>query len=207
MSTGEAMDDASDECVAARLSGAREALALAMLVYGLAQSGEAFAADLSAGVVKDLQPMAGGKPVPKAFAAAAPSSEFEAAPTEFRRRKPDDLALLSSTPLEGSFQSRPQQATSPWQHLADYRAQGRLQLLTLWQSPRSMLSLQTGRHGGPSLQWSSRVMNHGGATRGLLDRFVASSLGAAGLRSKSIVHGAESVPASKVSSLLPGNPP
>jgi hypothetical protein len=179
MSTGEAMDGASNECGAARVSGACEALALAMLVYGLAQCGEAFAADLSADVVKDLQPMVGGKPMPEAFAPST-SSEFGAGTTDFRlldEHRP-------STSLGASAPSTSLPLTSPWQHLADYRSQGRVQLLTLWQSPRNMVSLQSGKHGGPSLQWSSRVMNHGGATRGVLDRFVASSLGAARLHPK-----------------------
>jgi uncharacterized membrane protein (UPF0136 family) len=88
------------------------------------------------------------------------------------------------------------------QRLADYRSQGRLQLLTLWQSPRSMVSLQAGKHGGPSLQWSSRVMTRGGATRGLLDRFVASSLGAAGFGAKT-ARSSSTTPASKTVSLLP----
>jgi hypothetical protein len=57
-----------------------------------------------------------------------------------------------------------------WQRLSEFRTHDRVQLLTLWESRASTISLQTGKRGDPSLQWTSRLMNHGGATRGLLDR-------------------------------------
>jgi hypothetical protein len=60
--------------------------------------------------------------------------------------------------------------TTVWQRLSEFRTHDRVQLLTLWESRASTISLQTGRRGDPSLQWTSRLMNHGGATRGLLDR-------------------------------------
>jgi hypothetical protein len=202
MWTGEAMDDAPDSYVAVRLSGAREALLLAVLVYGLAQSVEAFAGDQSASVVKDIQPMVGGRPLPRAFMPIGPANEFDSPTTDFRPRKLDGLAAGSSTPAQSSFQSKPLPETTPWQRLADYRSQGRVQLLTLWESRSNMVSLQAGRHGGPSLQWSSRVMNRGGATRGLLDRFVASSLGAA-VHSKLAAHNGDATSASKPISLIP----
>jgi hypothetical protein len=191
MSTGDAMDVAPNECVAARSSGAREALVLAMLVYGLAQCGEAFAADESASVIRNMQPMVGGKPLPRAFLPYLPANELESPSTDFRGHKLDGLEAVSPTPLEGPFQSKPAPVTSPLQRLADYRAQGRVQLLTLWESSRNTVSLQAGKHGGPSLQWSSHVTNRGIATRGLLDRFVASSLGAARLRSRLVPHNAD----------------
>lgn len=42
-------------------------------------------------------------------------------------------------------------------------------LMTLWQLRHSSVSLQAGKHGEPTLRWSSRVMSHGEATHGLLD--------------------------------------
>jgi hypothetical protein len=57
-----------------------------------------------------------------------------------------------------------------WQRLNEYRNRDKIRLLTLWESGASSVSLQTDRKGGPSLQWTSRLMNRGGATRGLLDR-------------------------------------
>jgi len=57
-----------------------------------------------------------------------------------------------------------------WQRLAEYRTHDRVRVLTLWESGASTVSLQAGRKGDPSLQWTSRLMNRGGATHGLLDR-------------------------------------
>jgi hypothetical protein len=196
MSTGEAMDDSPNACLAAPMSGAREALIIVMLMYGLAQGCEAFAADQTANVVKEIQPIIGGKPLPMAFMARSAASDVEPS-TVFQRRKSDGIdAGGASVQRESSLQAQALQTVPSWHHFADYQTQGRVQLLTLWQSPRNMVSLQTGRHGGPSLQWSSRVMNRGGATRGVLDRFVASSLGAAGLGSKS-AHGPAAAPVLK----------
>jgi hypothetical protein len=183
MSTGEAMDDAPNVCTGNRSSGAREMLILAALMYGLAQGSEAFAADQPVDVLKNMQPLVGGKPLPMQFAPVSRLDEFEPA-ADLGRRKSAGYDALSPTVAESLLPSQPSQVVSAWQRLADYRSQGRVQLLTLWASPRNMVSLQAGRHGGPSLQWSSRVMNRGGATRGLLDRFVASSLGAVGFGSK-----------------------
>lgn len=201
MSTGEAMDDSPNACLAAPMSGAREALIIVMLMYGLAQGCEALAADQTANVVKEIQPIVGGKPLPMAFMARSVASDVEPS-TVFQRRKSDGLDAGASVQRESSLQTQALQTAPFWQHFADYQAHGRVQLLTLWQSPRNMVSLQAGRHGGPSLQWSSRVMNRGGATRGLLDRFVASSLGAAGLGSKS-AHGSAAAPVLKGISAAP----
>jgi len=187
MSIGEATDDASYACLAACCGGAREALIIAMLLYGLAQSGEVLAGDAPANVVKDIQPIVGGTPLSLAFVptaattSASSAAQDEYSATDFRRRKSDTFESHAAAEAEPSLQSQTSRAISVWQRMADYQAQGRVQLLTLWESPRSMVSLQAGHHGGPSLQWSSRLMNRGGATQGLLDRFVPSSLGAAGL--------------------------
>lgn len=59
--------------------------------------------------------------------------------------------------------------TTVWQRLAEYRNRDRVRVLTLWESGASTVSLQAGKKGDPSLQWTSRLMNRGGATRGLLD--------------------------------------
>jgi len=68
--------------------------------------------------------------------------------------------------------------TTVWQRLSEYRAHDRVRVLTLWESGASTVSLQAGKHGDPSLQWTSRLMNHGGATRGLLDRLFSFSTAA-----------------------------
>jgi hypothetical protein len=66
--------------------------------------------------------------------------------------------------------------TTVWQRLSDYRSRDRVRVVTLWETGGSSVSLQAGKRGDPSLQWTSRWMNRGGATRGLLDEFLTSSL-------------------------------
>jgi hypothetical protein len=66
--------------------------------------------------------------------------------------------------------------------MSEYRSHDRVRLLTLWESSESTVSLQAGKRGDPSLQWTSRSMNRGGSTRGLLDRLFAVSLAGAGNR-------------------------
>ena len=69
------------------------------------------------------------------------------------------------------------QGTTVWQRLSDYRSHDRVRVVTLWEAGDSTVSLQAGRKGDPSLQWTSRLMNRGGATRGLLDQMFSTSLG------------------------------
>jgi hypothetical protein len=66
--------------------------------------------------------------------------------------------------------------TTVWQRLQNYRAHGRVQLLTLWETGASSVSLQAGRKGEPSLQWSSHGMNRGGGSRGVFDQMFSTSL-------------------------------
>lgn len=74
---------------------------------------------------------------------------------------PEDMPMLHSSNM--------------WDRLADYRSHGRVRLLTLWEAGDNSVSLQAGKKGEPSLQWTSRSMNRGGATRGLFDRLVPDS--------------------------------
>jgi hypothetical protein len=200
MSVGETLDGAPNACLGARYKGAQEALMFAMLVYGFALSSAARAAEPDADVVRNMQPIVGGTPIPIAF--LPDHGAAGAAPAMDSRRRSSDGIDAGAYETEPALQSRPLQLNSPWQHFGDYRSQGRIQVLTLWASPRNMISVQAGKHGVPTLQWSSRVMNRGGATRGVLDKLVASSLGAAGLSSK-VSHGSSAAPASKALGLTP----
>jgi hypothetical protein len=200
MSVGETMDEAPNSCLGARCKGAQEALVLAMLVYGFALSSAARAAEPGANVVKNMQPLVGGTPIPMDF--LPDHGAAGAAPAMDSRRRSSDGIDAGAYETEPALQSRPLQVDSPWQHFADYRSQGRIQVLTLWASPRNMISVQAGKHGVPTLQWSSRVMNRGGATRGVLDKLVASSLVAAGVNSK-MAHGSSAAPVSKPLSPTP----
>jgi hypothetical protein len=111
-------------------------------------------------------------------------AQFERAPpplagtrnwgTEFRPHGPG----LSSRPAQtAEFLTAPSlHATNAWQRLEDYKARRGIRLLTLWESKFSTLSLQAGRSGIPSLQWTSRSFSRGDASQGLLDRLVSKGL-------------------------------
>lgn len=62
--------------------------------------------------------------------------------------------------------------TTSLERLRDCEASHGVSLMTLWQFRSSTLSLQAGRHGEPTLRWSSRSMHRDEATRGLLDALV-----------------------------------
>jgi hypothetical protein len=59
--------------------------------------------------------------------------------------------------------------TSVWDGLKEFRSRGNVQVMTLWQSNRFMVSLQSGKNGTAALQWSSKSLDRGATTRGLLD--------------------------------------
>ncbi len=66
--------------------------------------------------------------------------------------------------------------TTMWERMAEYRTSRGIRLLTLWESSGSSLSLQTGRGGGPSLQWTSRSLGRGEGTHSLLDHFFSTTV-------------------------------
>jgi hypothetical protein len=103
--------------------------------------------------------------------------------------------------------------TSVWQRLSEYRTHDRVQVLTLWKSSASTVSLQADRKGGPSLQWTSRLMNRDGATHGLLDRlFPVSAIGESNT-ARNVSHSAlpattgKSAPPLGAPHLAPSGPP
>jgi hypothetical protein len=67
------------------------------------------------------------------------------------------------------------QDTSIARRMAEAKSQDRVRLLTLWQSRSSSVSLQAGRHGAPSLQWSTPWMHREGTSHGLFDRLITLS--------------------------------
>jgi len=56
-----------------------------------------------------------------------------------------------------------------WQRLSEFRTHDRFRVVTLWETGGNSLSLQAGRKGDPTLQWTSRLTGRGPSTRGLLD--------------------------------------
>jgi hypothetical protein len=119
---------------------------------------------------------------PGVFSAPPPDSHQVFSSTDFRPRK---RTVFDVDPAANVFGDAPLlHATTVWQRMSEYKSHDRVQVLTLWESSGSMVSLQAGKRGDPSLQWTSRLMNHGGSTQGLLDRLFSVSLAGAtaGLR-------------------------
>jgi hypothetical protein len=115
---------------------------------------------------------------PGNFTAPAFSEHEVFSTTDFRPRK---HTLFDHEAAPESIGDAPMlHGTTVWQRLSDYRSRDRVRLLTLWESGASTVSLQAGKRGDPSLQWTSRLMNRGGSTRGLLDQLFSVSLVGAG---------------------------
>lgn len=95
--------------------------------------------------------------------------------TDFSPRGPSIFAAEPAA--NGSDEAPMLRSTTVWQRLAEYRVHDRVRLLTLWESTGSTVSLQAGKRGNPSLQWTSRLLNRGEATHGLLDRLFSVRFG------------------------------
>lgn len=183
----------SDHCaptdprkIAANRDGGHRCFFAGLAVIALIRASEALAADQGAGAA--LGPMRNDFHPPVAVPTASRYGKWDLSPTASPLR---DLPPLPVTGTFSSSEFRPRprsilepdaSATRPgdnlefdetvWQRLADYRTRDRVRVLTLWESTASAVSIQTDRRGGPSLQWTSRWMNRGGATRGLLDHWL-----------------------------------
>jgi hypothetical protein len=162
-------------------NGLRESLML-LVLYGLMPC-DAFAADQSndakalrdAGEQKSRIQLA--EPLfPAPFALAAPRAEPQAfSATEFRPRK-RGLVNENSARSEASVIDAPMRRDSSIaREIAEFKSQDRVRLLTLWQSRASSLSLQAGKRGAPSLQWSTPWMHPNASSRGLFDRLLTVS--------------------------------
>jgi hypothetical protein len=161
----------------------RVLLAAALLVRG----GGSLAADPAPPVAGAASLAGRGAPVqPVSFSEPFPASLFSAplfsAPLSYplplvsdpnalaaREFRPRGRSILDSDLQVNVADGALIDDTTVWQRLAEYRTHDRVRVLTLWESGASTVSLQAGKKGDPSVQWTSRLMNHGGATRGLLD--------------------------------------
>ncbi len=119
---------------------------------------------------------------PSAFTLPLPSSYqfgdlagFKPLPgADFR---PRGRSILEKESRPGAAKDTPMlRGTNVWQRMGDFRSRDRVRVVTLWETGGSSVSLQAGRKGNPSLQWTSRLMNRGGATRGLLDQAFSTSI-------------------------------
>jgi len=111
------------------------------------------------------------------FALPAPFDEPRAfSATEFRPRR-QNLGGAGPAERETSVIDAPMldMDTSVARQWRESKSQGRVRLLTLWQSSVSSVSVQAGKHGMPSLQWSTPWMHRDVVSRGLFDRFLTVS--------------------------------
>jgi hypothetical protein len=178
---------------------------LTLLLCALVHAGKTWAGDAAA--------LADSSLPGKAPAPALPASAFTAAGNPFALNPSIDVLApplqLSAPALEpfqsGEFTPRKHSSGKPavadygsgdpmfrsttvWQQLNDFRAQDRVRVLTLWEMGGSNLSIQAGRKGDPSLQWSSSWTSRGKVSRGLLDRVLAASLNGMANKSHSLSH-------------------
>jgi hypothetical protein len=165
-----------------RSNGLCECLLVALALYSLAPR------DASAGdqpqstdarrnldVQKPARAPIAAPSFPAPFAFSAPRAETQVfSPTEFRPRK-RGLEAADARSEAAVIDAPMLRDTSIAGELSEAKTQDRVRLLTLWQNRASSLSLQAGKHGAPSLQWSTPWMHRDAASRGLFDRLLAVS--------------------------------
>jgi hypothetical protein len=176
---------------AAHCNGIRDRILVGLVLYTLVRSSEALAGEQAAITGAALNPDLGSFrqssssttaliTAPTVFSAPADAGNPVFSSTEFRPRK---RTIFDSEPNATALDDAPMlRGTTVWQRMSDYKSHDRVRLLTLWETRGSTVSLQAGKRGDPSLQWTSRLMNRGGSTRGLLDRWFSTSLADAGNR-------------------------
>jgi hypothetical protein len=184
-------NDAQQIDLAGCCNGIRDKMLMGLVLFTLVRTGEALAGDqtslanatLNAGadnLRRSSPPARALFMAPEVFAAPTPAESQAFSTTDFRPRK---HTIFDSDPMANSVADAPMlRGTTVWQRMSEYRSHDRVRLLTLWESSVSTVSLQAGKRGNPSLQWTSRAMNHGGSTRGLLDRLFSVSFAGAGNR-------------------------
>jgi hypothetical protein len=156
-------------------------VALALLLPGIASAGEQpinFDMRYSTDMQKAARVQIAAPSFPASFAFSAPRLEApEFSPSEFRARKPDPFQATYAGSKDYIIDAPMLRDTSLAHELSEAKTQDRVRLLTLWQSRASSVSLQAGKHGSPSLQWSTPWMRRGVSSRGLFDRLLPSSPG------------------------------
>jgi hypothetical protein len=176
----------------------RDGILLGLVLVTIVRSGEALAGeqalisnpgqDLTARKLRQSAPPA-ALLIPDTqslFSPPALDEPVEFSTTDFTPRK---HTLFDADPAANIYGDPPMlRGTTVWQRLQQYKSRDRVRLLTLWESSGSSISLQAGRRGDPSLQWTSRMMNRGGSTQGLLDRWFSVSLAHAGSSLRSVAH-------------------
>jgi hypothetical protein len=161
-----------------RRFGFRESMLMALAIYAVARGGGAAAADAAPKFVlprpQFAAPQLEQPSLAPSFAAAPVAVEPDAFwPSEFRQR-PRGISEAAGGRSEGWLRDMPRLQDNSMAHqVTEFKSQDRLRLLTLWQSHASSLSLQAGKHGAPSLQWSTPWVRREGGPRGLFDHLLS----------------------------------
>jgi hypothetical protein len=182
---------------AARCPAVRDRFLLGLVAITLVRAGEALAGEQApeAGIVGGFEPSDAHQ------STTLPSSWFAAPGTYSRAVAPEGSSFSKEEfrPRGRSISESSAHAdlgddklindTTVWQRLSEFKAHDRVRVITLWQSGLSAVSLQAGKKGSPSLQWTSRLMNSGEAAQGLLDRLLpADSSGGKGAGAAGVAH-------------------
>jgi hypothetical protein len=195
---------------ARRHGGARDKLLMVVVLLILIRTAESLAGeqttlrfapqkpDFKSGTSARREPSALTMPIPglpNTYQAIGPVTEDPLFPSDFR---PRGRSILDRDSQAAAFQDPPMSnGTSVWQRLGEYHSHGRVCLLTLWEAGGNSLSLQAGKKGQPSLQWTSHSMNHGGATRGLFDQLLPASMTNGSRNSHGAPHATSGDPATR----------
>jgi hypothetical protein len=178
---------------------------LPLLLFTLVRSAEVLAGDQASDA-------GARRPLPDALLAPNPSFSIDRSQadsktfsaTEFTPRGHTQVNADSSASFGFGSDAPMYQGATVWQRMAEFRSQNRVRLLTLWETRGSTLSLQAGKHGGPSLQWSSPWMMHDSASHGLFDRLFSVPLrGSPGLARSAPVRTPAEAPAAKPAIVAP----
>jgi hypothetical protein len=158
----------------------RESMLMALAIYGVARVDDAVAADVAAKFelpgTQFSAPLAPRPLLSPAFTALPYLAEPEAfSMSEFRPRKRGFLEFNASRSETRLTDMPLLQDNSVARQMAEFKSQDRLRLLTLWQSHASSLSIQAGKKGAPSLQWSTPLMHRESSPRGLFDHLLSVS--------------------------------
>jgi hypothetical protein len=186
-------DDAQGRCRTTRYFGVCDRMLVGIAILTIVRTSEVLAGEQVPPTVSAAKPdfnVAREFTPTSAFMLPLPSS-YQAIPSSYHAV---DLPVFSPFPsaefrprghsileknsrLDDAEDTPMLRGTTVWQRLSDYRSRDRVRVVTLWETGGSTVSLQAGKRGDPSLQWTSRLMNRGGATRGLLDQVLSASLG------------------------------
>jgi hypothetical protein len=193
---------------AGRQPGICVGLLLGLMILTLVRTSEALAGDAAK---PDLNPIT--VPVPLAASPLRIPVNYQALdltadkafPTQDFR--PRGRSMLEQYSPAGGFTDMPLMSdTTAWQRLSEYRVHDRVRVLTLWETGGSSVSLQAGRKGNPSLQWTSRLMSRSGSAHGLLDELFARPFSTLTRSQRVASHSPSSEPAVKLEKILDGAP-